>query len=432
MSEQFKQQIFQVSQQGQRVCEQVERGQADTPLADHFRQIEGDVDSAPFSIVLLGLTIEARTAVLAWLYGKDFSVLSVNVVQQLGLVEISLRERGYTIEHANGQRQEFDRFDPFMDALTQSDVLSPYDGENWVDPIRLGVNSPQGLQGLKVYMPESADMVLKNTGLLNRVITQANLLMVAAPLHYELTERDQQAILEISQNMDGFWPLLTVDELDGDMDVPEMGWWQKHKTPIVQLQPQLLTTHVAANIPPMLQDIDDKARQSLFLYMQARRVVHASSAVDERNQQDLRQLQSRKNREQRKAKTSEHAVKLGATERHQWDELRNGINDTLSRLSKQLQEQGKKLLLADGEVLTQLDQFVSQLQVKDLDQEPGHKTIKLTVKERFLDELKNHLKVLLKKQLKSDITGLTKSLNQQQKEIESQTMALTQQSQILP
>ena len=145
MTKQLRRLISQVSQQGQSVCDQLEKGQADTPLAEHFREIEADIDSAPFSVVLLGLTPEARAASLAWLYGNDFSVLTVNVVKQLGLVEISLRERGYALERANGERVEFDRLDPFMEALQQSDILSPLDGEEWVDPVRLAVNTPKGL-----------------------------------------------------------------------------------------------------------------------------------------------------------------------------------------------------------------------------------------------------------------------------------------------
>ncbi len=432
MSNQFKRQIFQVSQQGQAVCEQLERGQADTPLAEHFRQIETDIESAPFSIVLLGLTTEARTAALAWFYGKDFSVLSVNVAKQLGLVEINLREQGYTIERSDGNRLEFDRLDPFMQALQESDVLNPNDGDQWVDPVRLGINTSQGLQGLKVYMPESPEMILKNPGLLNRVVTQANLLVVAAPLHYDLSDQDQQAILEISQNMDGFWPLLVVDELEEDTNLPSIGWWQKHKAPTVQLKPQLLTTHVAAKVPGMLQDMDDATRQALFLYLQACRVIHASEAVQERAQQEARQLQSRKTREQRKAKAGESDVKADATERHEWDNIRNYLNDEMTRLNKNIQELGKKALLPDSTIVSQLDQFIGRLQVDDLNQEPGHKSVKLTVKDSFLNELKNNVKGLLKNQLRNELASLSSNLKTQQEKIETDVRELSGQPQSLP
>lgn len=430
MTNKYKQQIFQVSNQGQAVCEQLERGQAETPLAEHFKSIENDINASPFSIILLGLTTTARTAALAWLYGKDFSVLSVNVVKQLGLVEISLRERGYTLEKSDGQRQEFDRLDPFMEALQASDILSPHDGEQWLDPVRLGINSSTGLQGLKVYMPESPEMVLKNPGLLNRVITQANLLVVAAPLHHQLNDSDQQAIMEMSQNMQGFWPLLVVDELEGDTSEPTNKWWERHDSPTIQIKPQLLTTHIDASIPNMLQDIDNNVRQTLFLHLQAQRVVHASEAVAERSQQELRQLQGRKNREQRKSQTSESDLKSTSTERHQWDDIRNNLSDGLSQLNKFVQQQGKKNLLPEGDLLNQLNHYVGKLQISDLDQEPGHKNIKLTIKDRFLDDLKHHLKGLLKKQLKADLAHVEQGLNNQQKQMETDTASLTGHPQI--
>ena len=431
MTKQLRRLISQVSQQGQSVCDQLEKGQADTPLAEHFREIEADIDSAPFSVVLLGLTPEARAASLAWLYGNDFSVLTVNVVKQLGLVEISLRERGYALERANGERVEFDRLDPFMEALQQSDILSPLDGEEWVDPVRLAVNTPKGLQGLKVYMPESPEMILKSPGLLNRVVSQANLLVVAAPLHYALSDADQKAIQEVSQNMDGFWPLLVVDELEENVALPNIGWWQQHNIPTVQLKPQLLTTHVTANIPNMLMDIEDDSRQALFLYLQARRVIHASQAVDERCQQELRQLGSRKNREQRKAKSGEEDVKAGGAERHQWDTLRNGINDNMSRLDKRLQEMGKRALLPNESIHTQLNQFVDRLSIDDLNQEPGHSTVKLTVKDQFLDKLKDHVKAQLKQQFKQEVAICSETLVAEQKTIEDQARNLTNQGQTL-
>lgn len=432
MNATFKQQIITVGRHGQAVSDQLEQGQAETPLAEHFRQIENDIDSAPFSVVILGLTTEARTAALGWLYGNDFSVLSVNIVKQLGLVEISLRERGYTIERANGQRQEFDRIDPFMEALKKSDVLRPLDGTDWLDPVRLEVNSPKGLQGLTVYMPESPAMILNNPGLLNRVVSHANLLVVAAPLHHQLTDAEQQAILEVSQNMDGFWPLLVVDELEDDTSLPSIGWWQKHNTPTVQISPQLLTTHVAANIPNMLLDVNDKTRQTLFLYLQAKRVIHATEAVSERCEQEQRQLQSRKTREQRRAKTGETGVKEGAAERHQWDALKTAYTETLTRQDKHTQERGKKALLPNAPMMTQLEQFITKLKVEDLDQESGHKAIKLTIKDRFLDELTGQVKSLLKQQLKSDVEFISVAVEKQLNELEIQIKKLTGQPVSLP
>lgn len=421
----FKQQIITLGRQGQAVCNQLERGQAETPLAEHFCRIEHDIDSAPFSVIILGLTTSARTEALGWLYGNEFSLLSVNIVKQLGLVEISLRERGYTLERANGERQEFDRLDPFMEALQQSDVLSPLDGNEWFDPVKLEVNSPKGLQGLTVYMPESPQMILDNPSLLNRVVSQANLLIVAAPLHHELSDAEQKSILEVSQNMDGFWPLLVVDELEDDMAMPSIGWWQKHNTPTVQIKPQLLTTHIAANIPNMLLDVNDSTRQALFLHLQTRRIANAAEAVTSRCEQEQRQLQSRKTREQRRAKSGEAGVKEGAAARHQWDTIKTSFTDALTRVDKQLQTRGKKAMLPEGPLISELTPFLDKLRVEDLDQETGHKTVKLTIKEAFLSDLKNHIKNQFKHNFKGDTEHLAKQLTEQQQNLEASVKQLS-------
>ena len=118
-------QFHQVAQEGQQTCHKLERGQAETPLADHFASIERALDSAPFTITLLGLTKEARTTALSWFYGKDYSVISMNVVEQLGLVEIHLSERGFTFEREESDRQVFDQLEPFLEALKQNDLLKP-------------------------------------------------------------------------------------------------------------------------------------------------------------------------------------------------------------------------------------------------------------------------------------------------------------------
>jgi len=84
-----------------------------------------------------------------------------------------------------------------------------------------------------------------------------------------------------------------------------------------------------------------------------------------------------------------------------------------------------------AEITTQLNQFVSKLQVSDLNQEPGHSNIKLSVKDSFLEELKSQLKGLLKKQFNSEMTILTSELNKQQQSIEAQAKQITEQPQIL-
>ena len=83
-----------IAETGIKTAEELERGQATTPLADHFRKLIISLETAPFSIILLGLTQSARTHVISWLTGQPFSHLSVTVSRQSGLFQIELRERG--------------------------------------------------------------------------------------------------------------------------------------------------------------------------------------------------------------------------------------------------------------------------------------------------------------------------------------------------
>ena len=92
-----------ITHQALDVCEVLERGQADRPLAEHFNNILQSKNN-PLSIVVLALNQTARSAVLSWLYGKEFSSLSVKVIEQLGLVELSLSEKGYHLQQSDTYR----------------------------------------------------------------------------------------------------------------------------------------------------------------------------------------------------------------------------------------------------------------------------------------------------------------------------------------
>jgi hypothetical protein len=54
---------------------QVERGQASTPLRDHFETSAASMATVPFTRILLGMDATSRAAALDWLCGEDFHVL---------------------------------------------------------------------------------------------------------------------------------------------------------------------------------------------------------------------------------------------------------------------------------------------------------------------------------------------------------------------
>lgn len=162
-------QFRQAAQQGQEVSMAMERGQAEMPMAGRFEELLAEGRAAPFAFILLGLTIEARGEALGWMCGDDFRVLSVRVPQEVGLVEIHLQERGFTLEKSDGSRLEFAGLDPFLKALSSADLAREGDEKSWVDPLRLHVTSSKGTQCLRVLMPENVKAVLESPALMQRL-----------------------------------------------------------------------------------------------------------------------------------------------------------------------------------------------------------------------------------------------------------------------
>ena len=411
--------IHTISGNGQQLSDVLERGQAESPLTDHFRALEDELDTAPFSVVLLGLTPDSRSAALSWLYGEEFALLTVNVPKQLGLLEIDLRERGYMMEAGSGEHTEFEQIDSLLEAVRNSTLDQGED--NFIHPVRLGIESRHKLQALKVLMPENPALVLSNPSLLNRLVTESNLLIVAAPLKHELSKEDRQAFHEISQQMDAFWPFITVDELQDDISQIETGWWEQFDSVLTPLPPLLLTTHLEARIPELLNNRQAAIRQALFLKHQARRFESVVEALRDRQQQELQQLESRKKREQRKLAPT---ASLEQGNRFEWERLRQTINDEFNALGKNLQDRNRRALLPTSMLMEEVDQFLTTLSVSDLDQKDSHKHIRLKVHDDFLHSMRKQLASLLKSQVRDDLGLVQKEIQTIEKNLNDTTQRL--------
>lgn len=416
--------IHNISDEGQQISTILERGQAETPLNDLFQRLEEGLVTEPFSLVLLGLTTEARTDALSWLYGKDFALLTVNIPKLPGLFEIELRERGYVLETSSGEHTEFDKIDQLIQAVSQSSVGE--DDENLIHPVRLGIESQHKLQGLKVLMPENPSLVLSNPSLLNRLISESNLVVVAAPLKYSPTENDWQVLSEIRPQMDAFWPFITVNELEDDIQQIETGWWEQISSNIRTLPPLLLTTHLLAKVPDLLSNKQAAIRTALFLTHQAHRFESAIDTLKERQKQDLNQLEIRKKREQRKMMSGAEPGK--SSKHYEWERLRQSINDHFSTLNKNLRERSRRSLLSTSILMEEVDQFLNTLTINDLVQKDSYKNILLNVHDDFIFSLQRQLSSLLKTQFREDLTEIKNGI----KEIENNITNTTQQLSTLP
>ena len=386
------------------VCQFVERGQAQTPLTDLFSRLETDLNNRPFSITLLCLNQESRLAALKWLYGHNFAVFNLEVSSQIGLMEIHLRDRGYSLEKSTGERQDFENWEQLAEAISEARLVKD-DGKA---DIRLGAEARTGVKNLHVLMPESAQFINDSPALMTRLMRETNVLMVVAPPHYSLSDIERQVLDSLLEEMAGFWPLLPVDELSDDINIPEHGWWQLRQ-PIINMPPTLLTTHVDAKLPSFLTDADDPLRQALHLLQISKKFHSACAAVEDRVEQEIKQLNSRKKREARKGQGK---TGLAMPDTGQWSNVRNTISDELAEISRKLQDICRKRELGTSTGSVTLKQHVDSLTPEDLTREDGYKQIKLSLSKKYIGDLMHFLESTNKQALNDDFDAVTKAIKE--------------------
>lgn len=389
------------SQQGQEICQFIERGQANTPLSDLFQQLEKGIHGKPLGLTLLGLTEPSRSAALKWLYGHNFAVFSLEVSQQIGLLEVHLKEQGYSLEKSTGERLEFDTWDAFIAAVNDAKLFGSQDSPPVMQAkgaLKVGTQAPTGVRNLQVLLPENSSFVAGSPALLTRLLTESNVLMVTAPPDYQLTQTDKQVLGQLLEDMAAFWPLLPVDELVPDLQIPPQGWWtQLHS--LITLPPTLLTTHIDAAIPAHLAEVQDELRQALQLSLLAKRQLSVCGAVADRYDQELKQLQSRKKREARKSDTGS----VPQNDLSFWSQLRTELQDQCQQLLKTVQESGRKRELPNSTGNVSLKQHTDSLTYDDLDREDAYKTIKLSLGHKYQGDLIQFLQQTNRQSLKQDI-----------------------------
>lgn len=378
-----------------RVCDFMERGQAATPLTDLLHQLSKDSQTKPLGVTLLALTSGARQSALKWLYGQNFAFLSLQVSQQPGLLEINLRDQGYSLEKSTGERLEFSDWDSFMAAVKTIGLMDT----GRPPELRIATQAPTGVRNLQVLLPESSDFVNESPALLTRLLRHTNVLMVAAPPDYHFNDADIRVLDQLRDDMCVFWPLLPVDELSDDIHIPERGWWSVPRS-LVSLPPTLLTTHIDAAIPPQLAEVRDTLREALLLSLSATRLQGAAEAISDRYEQEVKQLASRKNREQRKSEPAEAQV----VDNSFWLQIRNELGDQCTALNKQLQEQNRKREAPTATGIVGVQQYLANLSYEDLNRESGYKVYKLSLSSEYVAGLTQLLQNQQRAALKEDIT----------------------------
>ncbi|MEY8252738.1 MAG: hypothetical protein RPR91_10150 [Colwellia sp.] len=402
---QHRQQLQHIAHQALGVCEQLERGQADTPLSDMIYQQQSALASAPLTVILLGLTQDSLNQTLSWLYGDLFKGFNVSTEALSGYLEVSISQQGYGLGLVNSQQKKYEAQEDFKQALQIEMGLSKSSINN---PFTMSLHNSRGVAGLKLLIPESMVALLDSPSLLNALISQSNLAMVAAPLKYTLSREDHDTVEALTSNMRGFWPLLTVDELAEDMALPEIGWWEQHKKAHEQLPPKLLTKHVNASLPALLTNANEPARLAYLNSFFANKLSQTVSAIFDRYQQEAGLLQQRQAKLQQKIRPVQNTM----NDRSVQDKLRQTLDDEFLNTRKKIEVQLQKISLLQSPIMQAMEKQVQQLVFSDLNTEASHSVIKLSLQNTTVNDLKSTLLIQSEHALKDLYQQGSASLNE--------------------
>ena len=371
------------------------------PLLDHFEALATSLDTAPFSLILLGLDAASRAAALGWLCGQDFHVLSIEVPGSVGLVEVQLAERGYVLVKS-GFRQEFDRLEPFLEAVLAADLIRRGDADAWLEPMHLEVAAPRGLQGLKLLMPESPVAIGQNTALLARLRSESNLLAVAGQARQELDETALGTIRDLAANAMASWAITCGSSLS--MDAHGRGWTDEldgNRLPAIHIEPDTEPPPV----PEFLRDSRSGVRGGLFMCQRATRFETALDMLEERVQQDFRQHEARRKMLMRR---SANLAEFGRDRnlREVSEAIRRTLEDRQASIQAQLAESQRERLLPNSIANNKINNLLEDLTTDDISKETLGQIVQLGVAPRVRQEVRRLVGDIVRAELRTELEHL--------------------------
>lgn len=386
-----------IGQAGQ-VANGLERGQAQMPLVQHLAESELALGSSPFTMILLGLNAESRSAALGWLCGESYHVFKIEVPGPAGLVVIELAEQGYVLEKY-GKRTEFDQLEPFLEAVRQADLVRHDDANAWLEPMQLAVAAPSGMQGIRLLMPESLSSLASNPNLLTRLLAQSNFLVVAGPASLELSETEAEALTQLADGVDATWRI-TTGEVSEAKGIPAD--WQRNVRNAALPPIHLPVGTSSPTIPAALTNAKGGLRAVLHAMQQARHVESSLTMIEDRLSQDLRQQEAR-----RKA-LMRHSTNLGGLKkdlelREASETIRRKIEDGLGALDTEIIERIRARTVPQSGPTNRIKNLTEDLCESDFSEERSGKTIRLGVHPDFLARATRVVQEIARKDLGDDL-----------------------------
>lgn len=399
-----------LARESQALSLELERGQASTPMADHFSLLAEEQASAPFTITLVSLNAQARVEVLAWLLGEDHSSVSMRVGALPGLMEVHLSETGYWLERRDGQRHEFDSLQGFLGALESGEIPGTNEGE----PVRVSLAAPTDAQGACLLLPDSLQTVRDVPGLSGRLIVRTHLLLVAGPAAGQMPGQEEAEVVgNLAQGIGVVLPVMA-ETSQAQQGAP----WSRGfsvMSGVLALAP--IDIAGVATASPFSGPIGS-LRDTLRLSSSSRRLSLAIEALRERHTQDMRQIQFRRSRDEQSSRPE--SASTDPAIRRSLELARLQIQQDVAALVKSSAESSRRSLLPDGVVTYALQQQLDSLQPEDVTQEPGAKSVKLSLSSGFQTHLQRALRKALKDELTQDLVTLRDGATALRQDLEKQ------------
>lgn len=393
-----------LAEQGRRLSTEVERGQARTPIADHFTAIGAD-SSAPLAVILLGADEASRSTALGWLCGEDVRFLSIQDASP-GFVTVRLLEGGWALQRASGQRLEFESVDQFAAALQQADLVRPGDDDVLLDPLRLELPTRSGVRGIEVLMPRSVDEVLDSPSLLADLARRSNVLLACGPAA-GLSEDQADALAECASVASLLLPLPTT----GEDRPPRRGWWSDRQ--LVGDAEALPPVFLGDPLPPasgFLTDPNSVVAGLTLLLGDAQRLERAADMLLDRIEQDRRQLDTQREHVARDLQVVEDGGKDRGGRRGPVDGIKGVLQDELGRLGTGLEDQSRKAFRSGGAVARPVEEVIGSVGPADLVENEANGVFVLTLDSAVVERLDRTMEQALRRQISQEVSALADGL----------------------
>lgn len=397
------------------VAQDLESGQASSPLSDGFRRLSSPADSQTIKVLLVGLSPESTSSALSQLLNEDFNICRVVVPSRLGYTEVHLQERGFCLE--TGQdRQEFDNLDTFVEALRKEDLVQDGNPNSWMDPLRLQLKAPTSMHGLCLLIPDSLSSLQKKPALLSTLADQSDWVLLAGSKNEGIDPRQKSTLQLILDQVVGLQCLEVPSKGDAERDPSDEAstpWWTDWKVTL-SLGLVSIESAEAQRRLEMLTSSTSELRRWVLENRRHLTINNHLELLDNSIEQLLTQLKNRR-KLQDEGLLDGSGMSSGVSRPQ--DGLQQLLRDDFDSLRRSLEDSAKRCLLPGSAINAQIDELINSIRESDIEQTETQTLIKLGLADDALHRCRAYLRKIGKEQFREDLSLVQDTLDTTSKSV---------------